>query len=251
MAPKSRSRAFFAAEARGLERLGRAAKAVRIPRVHRMGRSRRGRGGMDPHGMDRFRFPGLVLQARGGTAGAGACGNPPVRGGSLWVGGKQFHRDSSQPNGWSNNWADFTGSGGLCRKSGWPRTRTFARTAQPAPPPAVRPPRTVVGTPRPPSPPPARRPVERKRPGGQQKGFPSSSIRPPTTGTGRWISPFRRCSADSPPASTTPTTKPFPLRRGFPRESRCISSIICLVHLDLFGESYGPAVDRIAERYAG
>ena len=220
-------RAFFAAEARGLERLGRAAKTVRIPRVFAWDDpAEDGEGWILLEWIDSGN-QGLSSEANGRKTGPRSGGTPPVRGGSLWPGGKQFHRNSSYCTGRVQQLGGFLPGATACAANPVGLgTRTSARTAQPALSPAVRPPLEWSDRP-------DLRPssctatfgtgMPWRTAGGTLSHRSGRLLRRPGGGSRL----FGRCLAASPPASTTLTTKSFPFRRGSPRESRCINFITC------------------------
>lgn len=243
-------RAFFAAEARGLERLGRAAKTVRIPRVFAWDDpAEDGEGWILLEWIDSGN-QGLSSERTAEKLGRGLAELHRSAAEAFGLEENNFIGILPQPNGWYNNWADFyrerrlvpqirlASERGLLPGR---RSRLFHRLCD----------RLEQWLDRP-----------DLRPSLLHGDLWNGNALADSRGAPCLIDPavyygdrevdlaFSEMFGGFPSRFYDAYNEVFPLSPGFSERKPLYQLYYLLVHLNLFGESYGPAVDRIAERYA-
>lgn len=242
---------FFAAEARGLERLGREAKRLRIPRVFGWeGPDKRGTGWILMEWIESD-IRGLSSKQAAEKLGRGLAEIHRSTAQAYGLGEDNFIGILPQPNGWYTSWTDFYRERRLM-----PQIRLASE-------------RGLL---------PGRRSrlldrlCERLdqwlkhpdlRPALLHGDLWSGNAMTDSGGTPCLIDPavyygdrevdlaFSELFGGFPSRFYDAYNEVYPLPPGFSERKPLYQLYYLLVHLNLFGESYGPAVDRIAERYAG
>jgi fructosamine-3-kinase len=242
---------FFAAEARGLERLGRAAKAVRIPRVHAWNDPPEGGEGWILMEWIDSGSRGLSSRRAAEQLGRGLAEIHRSAAEAFGLEEDNFIGILPQPNGWYRSWTDFYRERRLV-----PQIRLASE-------------RGLL---------PGRRSrllhrlcdrlerwLERPdlRPSLLHGDLWNGNALADSEGVPFLIDPaayygdrevdlaFSEMFGGFPSRFYDAYNEAFPLAPGFSERKPLYQLYYLLVHLNLFGESYGPAVDRIAERYAG
>jgi fructosamine-3-kinase len=242
---------FFTAEARGLRLLGRAAKTVRIPHVFEWdGPEKAGKGWILMEWIDSA-TQGLSSRRAAEKLGRGLAEIHQTTAEAFGLEEDNFIGILPQLNGWYKNWTDFyrerrllpqirlaSERGLLPRRRGHLLHRLCDRLEQWLERPDLRP-SLLHGD------------LWNGNALVDSGGVPWLIDPAAYYGDREVDLAFSEMFGGFPSRFYDAYNEAFPLSPEFSERKPLYQLYYLLVHLNLFGESYGPAVDRIAERYAG
>jgi fructosamine-3-kinase len=242
---------FFAAEARGLDRLGRAAKTVRIPRVLAWDDPPEGGEGWILMEWIDSGTQGLSSRGAAERLGLGLAEIHRTRAEAFGLGEDNFIGILPQPNGWYRNWTDFyrerrllpqirlaSERGLLPERRSRLLHRLCDRLDQWLERPDLRP-SLLHGD------------LWNGNALADSGGVPCLIDPAAYYGDREVDLAFSEMFGGFPSRFYDAYNEAFPLPPEYSARKPLYQLYYLLVHLNLFGESYGPAVDRIIERYGG